>query len=64
MEGKILRAEFPSFPDSAEPNSSAALVKLFQGGVGGWHTHGTKLFHFKLVEKVLSKVLCPMACLC
>lgn len=64
MERKILRAEFPSFPDSAELNSSAAPVKLFHGGVGGWHTHGTKLLPFKLVEKVLSEVPCPMACLC
>lgn len=64
MEGKILRTEFPSFPDSAELNSSAAPLKLFPGGVGGWHTHGTKLFPFKLVEKMLSEVPCPMARLC
>lgn len=64
MEGKLLCTEFPRFPDSAELHSSAAPVKLFQGDVGGWHTHGTKLFSFKLVEKVLSKVPCPMACLC
>lgn len=64
MEGKILCTEFPSFPDSAELNSNAAPVRLFQGGVGGCHTHGTKLFPFKLVEKVPSKVPCPMAWLC
>lgn len=64
MKGNILRAEFPSFPDSAEFNSSAAPVKLFQGGVGGCHTHGIKLLLFKLVGKVLSKVPCPMAWLC
>lgn len=43
MEGRILCTEFPSFPDSAVLNSSAAPVKLFQGDVGGWHIHGTKL---------------------
>lgn len=64
MEGKLLCTDFPGFPDSAELNSSAAPVKSFQGGVGGWHTHGTKLFLFKLVEKVLSKVPYSMACLC
>lgn len=64
MEGKLLCTEFPRFPDSAELHSSAAPVKLFQGDVGGWHTHGTNLLSFKLVEKVLSKVPCPMACLC
>lgn len=64
MEGEILRTEFPSFPGSAELNSSAAPVRLFQGGEGGCHTCGTKLFPFKLAEKMFSKVPCPLAWLC
>lgn len=50
MEGNILCTEFPSFPDSAELNSNAAPLRLFQDGVGDCHTRGTKLFPFKLVD--------------
>lgn len=57
MEGKILCTEFPSFPDSAELNSSAAPLRLFQDGVG----QNSSLLSWLTV---LSKVPCPMAWLC
>lgn len=57
MEGNILCTEFPSFPDSAELNSNAAPLRLFQDDVG----QNSSLLSWLTG---LSKVPCPMAWLC